>query len=100
MRAEFMGQDDLSHRDLLREIAAIGGKVDLVHGLLAERKEDIATLRSDVSSLFTQQRQLESRLAWLAGVGAVIALAVPLLVTWFAPDEVLIREPAPRQQGR
>lgn len=86
-----MAPDDLTHRDLLAEIARLGGKVDLIHSLVAERKEDISRLSKAIDDLFGRQRQLEFRLAWLAGVGAVVVLAVPLAVSWFSPD-VIIRE--------
>jgi len=74
-------EHDVSHRDIYVRLAELGAKIDSVLAIMAERKEDVARISKDVDALFTRQRQLETRLAQIAGVGLVLAVGVPVFAT-------------------
>jgi hypothetical protein len=78
-----MPPEDVSHRDIYVSLAELGAKIDLILAIMAERKEDVARITKDMEALFLRQRNLESRMAQLAGIGLVLAIGIPALATMF-----------------
>lgn len=78
-----MTPEDVSHRDIYVRLAELGAKIDNILSIMAERKEDVARITKDLDALFSRQRQLEARLAQLAGIGLVLAVVIPSLATMF-----------------
>jgi len=78
-----MPPEDVSHRDIYVRLAELGAKIDSILAIMAERKEDVARITKDLDALFTRQRQLETRLAQIAGIGLVLAVGIPALATMF-----------------
>jgi len=76
-----MPPEDVSHRDIYVRLAELGAKIDSILAIMAERKEDVARITKDLDALFTRQRQLETRLAQIAGIGLVLAVGIPALAT-------------------
>jgi hypothetical protein len=76
-----MPPEDVSHRDIYVRLAELGAKIDSILAIMAERKEDVARITKDLDALFTRQRQLETRLAQIAGVGLVLAVLMPVVAT-------------------
>jgi len=74
-----MPPDDVSHRDIYVRLAELGGKIDSLLGMVAERKEDVARLTKDLDALFQRQRVLETRMAQVIIIGALIAILIPVL---------------------
>lgn len=74
-----MPPDDVSHRDIYVRLAELGGKIDSLLGMVAERKEDVARLTKDLDALFQRQRVLETRMAQVIVIGALIAILIPVL---------------------
>jgi hypothetical protein len=76
-----MPPEDVSHRDIYVRLAELGAKIDSVLAIMAERKEDVVRITKDLDALFSRQRQLETRLAQIAGIGLVLAVGIPALAT-------------------
>jgi len=74
-----MPPDDVSHRDIYVRLAELGGKIDSLLGMVAERKEDVVRLTKDLDALFARQRILETRMAQVIIIGALIAILIPVL---------------------
>jgi hypothetical protein len=74
-----MPPDDVTHRDIYVRIAELGGKIDSLLGMVAERKEDVVRLTKDLDALFQRQRVLETRMAQVIVIGALIAILIPVL---------------------
>jgi hypothetical protein len=74
-----MPPDDVSHRDIYVRLAELGGKIDSLLGMVAERKEDVVRLTKDLDALFQRQRVLETRMAQVIVIGALIAILIPVL---------------------
>ena len=74
-------EHDYTHREIWVAVTALSGKIDNVLSIMAERKEDVAKIAKDVDALFTRQRQLEARLAQIAGIGLVLTFGIPVLAT-------------------
>jgi hypothetical protein len=76
-----MPPEDVSHRDIYVRLAELGAKIDSILAIMAERKEDVVRITKDLDALFSRQRQLEARLAQIAGIGLVLAVGIPALAT-------------------
>jgi len=76
-----MPPEDVSHRDIYVRLAELGAKIDSILAIMAERKEDVVRITKDLDALFSRQRQLEARLAQIAGVGLMLAVVIPALAT-------------------
>ena len=74
-------EHDVSHRDIYVRLAELGAKIDSILAIMAERKEDVARITKDIDALFGRQRQLETRLAQIAGVGLVLVALMPVVAT-------------------
>ena len=74
-------EHDYTHKEIWVAITALSGKIDNVLSIMAERKEDVAKINKDLDALFSRQRQLETRLAQIAGIGLVLTLGIPVLAT-------------------
>ena len=89
-------EHDVTHRDLWVKLAELGGKVDTLCTLVAERKDDINRITRDLDHLFTRQRTVEARLAQIVMLGLVLSIVVPTAATlWaakLAAPQVEIRE--------
>ena len=75
-------QSDVTHRDLWVAITSLSGKVDSILSLMAERKEEVLSIKRDLDALFSRQRTLEARMAQVVILGAVAALLVPVVGQW------------------
>ena len=81
MRPPMPDSNDVTHRDLWVAITTLGGKVDSILSLMAERKEEVSRLTRDLDALFSRQRLLEARLAQIVGVGLVLTVLIPVAAT-------------------
>ena len=70
-----------SHKDIWVAITELTGRIDNGLAIMAERKEGVAKITKDVDALFSRQRQLETRLAQIAGIGLVLTFGIPVLAT-------------------
>lgn len=77
-------EHDVTHRDLWVKLAELGGKLDAMAAMMAERKEDISRITRDLDHLFTRQRTVESRLAQIVMLGLVLSIVVPTAATLWA----------------
>jgi hypothetical protein len=74
-------EHDYTHKDIWVAITKLTGRIDNGLAIMAERKEGVAKITKDVDALFSRQRQLETRLAQIAGIGLVLTFGVPVLAT-------------------
>ena len=69
-----MPPEDVSHRQIWVQLTELAGKIDGIHSLLTERKEDHLRIRRDVDGLFDRVRRVESRLAQVVILGVVLGI--------------------------
>jgi hypothetical protein len=74
-------EHDYTHKDIWVAITELTGRIDNGLAIMAERKEGVAKITKDVDALFSRQRQLETRLAQIAGIGLVLTFGIPVLAT-------------------
>lgn len=77
-----MAPEDVSHREIYVRLAELGAKIDSILAIMAERKEDMVRINGDLNSLLVRQRALESRMAQVVILGAVLALLLPIVGSW------------------
>lgn len=75
---------DVTHRDLWVKLAELGGKLDTMAAMMVERKEELGSLRVDVTELYRRQARTDNRLAQIAILGLVLALLLPVAATLWA----------------
>ena len=69
-----MPPEDVSHREIWIALTDLTGKINNIHSLLIERKEDQDRTRKDVDGLFDRVRRVEARLAQVVILGVVLAI--------------------------
>jgi len=89
-----MAPEDVTHRDLWVQLATLTQKIDGIHALLAERKEDHDRTRKDVDGLFDRVRRVESRQAQIAILGTVAVVVIPCLATLATMFQLRLAIPA------
>lgn len=93
-------EHDVTHRDLWVKLAELGGKLDVLAAMMVERKEEVSSLRVDVTELYRRQGRTDNRLAQIAILGLVLTLLLPVAATiWaarLAAPQVEIREEVQR----
>jgi hypothetical protein len=77
-----MAPEDVSHREIYVRLAELGAKIDSILAIMAERKEDMVRINGDLNSLLVRQRALESRMAQVVILGAVLAMLLPVVGSW------------------
>jgi hypothetical protein len=77
-----MAPEDVSHREIYVRLAELGAKIDSILAIMAERKEDMVRINGDLNSLLIRQRALESRMAQVVILGAVLAMLLPVVGSW------------------
>ena len=77
-------EHDVTHRDLWVKLAELGGKLDTMAAMMADRKEDISRITKDLDHLFNRQRLMESRLAQIVMLGLVLSIVIPTAATIWA----------------
>lgn len=77
-------EHDVTHRDLWVKLAELGGKLDTMAAMMVERKEEVTSLRVDVTELFRRQGQTDNRMAMVVMLGLVVTLAAPIAATLWA----------------
>jgi hypothetical protein len=77
-----MAPEDVSHREIYVRLAELGAKIDSILAIMAERKEDMVRINKDLDSLLVRQRALESRMAQVVILGAVLAMLLPVVGSW------------------
>ena len=89
-------EHDVTHRDLWVKLAELGGKLDVMATMMADRKEAIERITKDLDHLFGRQRITENKLAMVMMVGLILSIVVPTAATvWaarIAAPQVEIRE--------
>lgn len=77
-------EHDVTHRDLWVKLAELGGKIDTMATMMADRKEDISRITKDLDHLFNRQRLMESKLAQIWMIGLVLTIVIPTAATLWA----------------
>ena len=77
-------EHDVTHRDLWVKLAELGGKLDTMAAMMADRKEDIGRITKDLDHLFNRQRLIELRLAQIVMLGLVLSIVIPTAATLWA----------------
>jgi len=91
---------DVTHRDLWVKLTELSGKLDTMAAIMIERKEELSSLREDVSELYRRQGRTDNRLAQVVVLGLLLWGLLPIAATiWaarIAAPQVEIREEVER----